>query len=197
MTEKVVIPQNVADAIERFRNAEYSDYGIVSLLGKSEATNPNLIEYEVILDGWIYEDDGANADKLLNALLIGYEIEPEPLKVGDWAKHTTQDGREFIGKIHEIKNGNRAWGHWNESKTYGFIYLDELVKMTPEEIEHRKWAEIELGDVLIHKAWGYIAILMELNGDSVKVNAGNGNLAVAWWKRTNCELYAKKVSKDV
>lgn len=190
MTEKVKVPQTIANVIESMRRKNKSNYEIIVLMNRPDRE----IGYTAIevIKKWLLEN-GHDVDLLLEVLVNGYEIEPEPLKVGDWAKYENSITR-LTSKIHEIKNGNRAWGHWHDgSETYSFIYLDELVKMTPEEIERQKWAGIEPGDVLIGTKSGTLAVLVMNLPEHSEVQVRVRNHDFQTWDKASVELYAKKV----
>ena len=64
--EKVILPKEVADAIERLRKEDYGDTQIVYEVEACKAE-------DVIGD---YFFDVATPDTLMRALVLGYEIEP-------------------------------------------------------------------------------------------------------------------------
>lgn len=71
-SEKVVIPKDVAEAIEKLREV-VSDFEIVAIAVKGTVTNYMRYECEAVCK---YAED--YADTLLQALVNGYEIEATP-----------------------------------------------------------------------------------------------------------------------
>lgn len=141
---------------------------------------------------------GLSTADLARALLIGYEVEPEPLKVGDWAKWLL--GKECIGNIYEINGGYKAWAYWSTDEGEpNWIHIEQLEKCTPQEVkveeERRKWAGIEEGDVLRGMKSGALAIFTrDFPGhQEVQVRVHDGMLQN--WDKTSVELYAKKVGE--
>lgn len=95
--EKVKLPKEVAKAIETCREYDVSDYGIVVLtmnkdVGPESSFNKSTIKALEVLRKWTFSDmededvewkvsahDGPpRADKLLIALVNGYEVEQTP-----------------------------------------------------------------------------------------------------------------------
>lgn len=58
-------------------------------------------------------------------------------------------------------------------------------------------SEIEPGDVLIDKKTGIVGVFIEWRRGFAKVKLGKIHPTYAAWTLDNCELYAKKVNKDV
>lgn len=142
MTEKVKLPQNVADAIEAFRNADISDYGIV-IETHNVAKISGLEDEPKVLLNWIHGKDGGNADLLLDALRIGYEVELE-YKTGDWVRYWKTDSIPAIGEITHIDH-NFNWAKFNNCIVARRI--ENITRhATPEEIkaekERRVWVKI-------------------------------------------------------
>ncbi|WP_246231582.1 DUF1642 domain-containing protein [Sporosarcina jiandibaonis] len=201
MGEKVKIPQNVADAIEKLRKV-HSVYGVVAAVAKNKSEYPTLSNSIDALLVWTHEEegDGYNADRLIQALVNGYEIEPK-YKVGDWVANL--DGSNIFPKgdvkvveVGAVEKqyirpfGDKAWG----------LPIHHLRHATSEEIkaekERQKWAEIEPGDVLIHKVTGEYGTFDELAEPFAMIRSSRSSSSFAWNKE-HCVLYAKKVNKDV
>jgi hypothetical protein len=73
--EKVKLLKEVAEAVEHLRNGFYDPQIIVAVLdGESYTHNPYRKHIEVLRDHFYLE----NANKLISALLSGYEIEQTP-----------------------------------------------------------------------------------------------------------------------
>lgn len=144
MTEKVEIPQEVADAIETLRGAEYSDYGVVKYVDDGGPIHiKHGSELQEVLRRWVYENDGGNSDLLLDALRIGYDIELK-YKVGDWVANL--DGSDFYPKgdvkaveIALIEKGEygRVYAHHGTDACWGTPF-GNLRHATPEEIKGEK-----------------------------------------------------------
>lgn len=201
MTGKVRVPQNVADSIEKFRNADISNYGII-IETHNVAKISGLEEEPKILLGWIHGDGGGNADKLLAALVKGYEVEPEQLRVGDWVTRiqTAYDGigsftegytfqiqsfTETASEKHAVENND--WAH----------KISSLRHSTPEEVatekERQKWAAIEEGDVIQGLKSGKIAVFLGVDSRKRVVEVELRYEEYETWHMDSCELYAKKV----
>ncbi|MEK5070538.1 DUF1642 domain-containing protein [Sporosarcina sp. FSL K6-1508] len=143
MTEKVKVPSGVDDAIKWAREKGYTDCGIVL------ATQfvPIKFNFEVIAR-WMVEGDGKNDDKLLNALVNGYEVEPEH-KVGDWAKVVFTSGGQAIGIVDTLAFDDIIFDYLDQNTEVKRcrIHRDCATTPTPEEIkterERRLWAKID------------------------------------------------------
>ena len=139
MTKKVKVTQEVADAIERLRNAEYSDYGIVVHVSSEGPSAINGVPSERrILGNWVYGNDGANADKLLVALTNGYEIEPEIFySLNEWVIFGGKIYRIYeipaIAKVN-LKNGRGS--------TITNVPIQDIHHATPEEIKAEKECQL-------------------------------------------------------
>lgn len=164
MTEKVKITQEQADAFKKLKEGQREDFE------KNFKNDPDSIIY------WAIPLVDLSADEFMSALYDGYEVEPS-LKVGDWAKSEGHDSGEiFYGKITRIdegRDGLRAWAMWNDARSEGFLFVDELEVMTPEEIkrekERRVWAKIgrevgefKDGDVALERFGGVFHAVEEM-----------------------------------
>ncbi|MEK5070745.1 hypothetical protein [Sporosarcina sp. FSL K6-1508] len=152
MTEKVKLPQAVAEAITSMRDSEISDFGIVAFVSRWNGAEPDGAK---VIRDWSFQNDSAG--KLLSALVNGYEVDPE-YKVGDWVARI--DGKniypkgeikvvevfagiERLGKREMVRHGTD--GEWG-------IPVAQLRHATPKEIkaeqERRVWAGIgrEVGE---------------------------------------------------
>ncbi len=204
MTEKIKVPQYVADAIEKMKEV-HSNFGVIQRMEKGTFSPDNLIEAVGALRNWTHEEegDGCNADRLLAALVNGYEIEPK-YKEGDWVHVSWSNGGASVHKV--LKIGVRSIGGDLDG-----IAIDaggnpkpplRIVRhATAEEIAHekeqRKWAEIKPGDVVISQISGAIAIYEGISPcyREVRVKKHNGAHQF-WWNENNIELYAKKVGDE-
>lgn len=190
MTEKVKITAEQANAIELYLT-RHSASTLINNHAKSTYNNGWLV------DGEYYALNSLTQSVMAKALYIGYEVEPEPCRVGDWLY---DPGSEIIGEVGEDLV---IWGDGIKSTR---VYVEKLLKSndirhaTPEEIQaekerrNRKWAGIEEGDILRHIPWssrigiyaGYI------NDESVLIQISGGQEV---WKKSQVELYAKKVGE--
>ncbi|QNK87781.1 DUF1642 domain-containing protein [Sporosarcina sp. resist] len=142
MTEKVKVPRGVDDAIKWAREKGYTDCGIIL------ATQfvPIKFNFEVIAR-WMV--DGENDDRLLDALVNGYEVEPE-YKVGDWVVFVDILGASLVGKVEGFNDGGfiRTDIRLDDMPKQWFL-AKSLRHATPEEIkveqERRLWAGIGRG----------------------------------------------------
>lgn len=74
MTNEIAtLPAEVAAAIEALRNAEYTDYGIVTL-----SAEPRTSQHGIVLEKWTKIQPGENPQLLLDALVNGYQVEATP-----------------------------------------------------------------------------------------------------------------------
>ena len=145
MTEKVVLTKEQAKAIERWADKE--QLIIAKVVG--------LLEHG--LDEPLY---ALTTKELIQALFIGYEVEPE-FKVGDWFVYIGKDGevaeyikKGFTGQVEAVHYGFITDG-------YHRFYNSEIRHATPSEIaeekERRWWKELgrevgefRKGDIGIH-----------------------------------------------
>lgn len=181
MTEKVKITQEVADAIERLRNAEYSDYGIVVHVaseGPSNHDNGDPTEGR-ILRNWIY-DDAENADKLLDALRNGYEVEPKPLEIGQWKRYRKNYNEVSVGEITGCRI-DKGWVEFDDGVRVAISNVQG--DATPEEIanekERRLWksigrevGEFKAGDAYKHRNYLLLSRVGEVEGTKEIYEAG-------------------------
>lgn len=139
MTEKVKLTHKQVDAIEYFKN-KWGDQRIIMLHAEMLLdAEHEPIDQEVNLAGMPLLT-------LVDALRIGYEVEPE-YKVGDWVVRLSNecDTREAFaeGRMFQIK---RLAGALFEDE-FGFLHKSSVIRhATPEEIkaekERRVWAGI-------------------------------------------------------
>ncbi|MEX3713517.1 DUF1642 domain-containing protein [Cytobacillus horneckiae] len=74
MTEKVILPSDVAEAIEKHRNDGCSNYEILQQASGAVFTHSLLV-----IKRWAFDRDGEGSpDKLMSALASGYKIEQSP-----------------------------------------------------------------------------------------------------------------------
>ena len=135
---------------------------------------------------------GMRVVNLVRAIKEGYEVEPE-YKIGDWVVRI--NGNPFITmeiaiQVSEIKDG--------------FIIINGdilcpfrlLRNATPDGIkaeeERQKWAGIEEGDVLRQLPYARQIGMFVGNADDETVLVQNFE-GQHIWKKSECELYAKKV----
>lgn len=190
MTEKVKIPQEVADAIQWIASETGRDHEDI------------IRDHAVRSDRWM---NGATALNnvpfltLVDALRIGYEVEQPPIYVGDFAariksRRIIERPSDRAGVAFRVSalslDGNRVTG------SDGFSHhVNKVRHATPEEIkageECQKWAGIEEGDVLAMFD-GYIigTFVREIDGETIVVNMSSGPCI---WRKEKVELYAKKV----
>lgn len=69
MSEKVTLPLEVANAIEQLRSEELSNFGIITGMATNGKGAFNVINQ------WSYQNGCRNTDKLISALVNGYEID--------------------------------------------------------------------------------------------------------------------------
>ncbi|MDW0113802.1 hypothetical protein QT711_11445 [Sporosarcina saromensis] len=136
MTGKVKVTKEVAEAIEKLRNADLTDYGIVVKVSKSNRLDTQQMHKEcAAIRKWTHQGHGINADKLLDALRTGYEIDDE-YKVGDWVVYVPYITEIYVGKVEDLLSD-------------GFIQTDiyagckEKQAFSPKNIRHATPDEIE------------------------------------------------------
>ncbi|MEK5039004.1 hypothetical protein [Sporosarcina sp. FSL K6-3457] len=123
MIEKVMLPIEVAGAIEKLRGEGFTDFGII----QGMSTGKGLFN---TLNQWSYINNCRNTDKLLSAIINGYEIEQDEVGV---SKLSTSD--IYLGLIalacQDEKNSwflkgaadailnesNQVWILWQELKS--------------------------------------------------------------------------------
>lgn len=71
---KVKLPREVAEAIEFMREHGTSDYELIKRLASSQDTEG----HSQVLRGWALCQNGGTSDLLMQALVIGYEVEKTP-----------------------------------------------------------------------------------------------------------------------
>lgn len=69
MSEKVTLPLEVANAIEQLRGEELSNFGIITGMATNGQGAFNVINQ------WSYQDGRRNTDKVISALVNGYEVD--------------------------------------------------------------------------------------------------------------------------
>lgn len=142
MTEKVKVTQEQAETIENLKRNGFTDESII----ESHAKCPN---------GWMLSENTTlnrmSLLKLVDALRIGYEVEPQ-FKVGDWIVKLNGEcfmRGEKVMKVTEVKDNCIYFGV-GRYLTCRYIRL-----ATPEEIktekERRLWKSIgrEIGEFRI------------------------------------------------
>lgn len=126
MTEKVKLTSVQVDAIEHLKKGKFSDESIID----AHVRNPN---------GWTLDENVAlnrmPLIKLVDALRIGYEVEPQ-FKVGDWVVRTTNQEDDRLpfrtGRLFKIQNALNG------------RYLDkEEFRHDPEALRHATLEEIK------------------------------------------------------
>lgn len=143
MTEKVKVPQEIADAIERLRKKPKSDFEIIILVNRPDRES-GYTEIESIKD-WIRKA-GYDVDLLLEVLVNGYEIAPE-YKIGDWVANL--DGSNIYPKgdvkVVEVGLVDEFYVRPANDVAWGFPF-SLLRHATPEEIktevERQLWESI-------------------------------------------------------
>jgi uncharacterized protein (UPF0297 family) len=102
MTDKVKLPREVAEALDSLREKGYSNFTILSYV-INEKYIAHLPEITTIVKA--YERDDFSFDKLLNALVNGYEIEKSP----------EEKVREYYESLDKRPLCSEAYG-WHEAK---------------------------------------------------------------------------------
>ena len=75
--KKVVLPKEVAGAIERLREIGISDYAIINEVGRRQPLgSTGLTPHLKVIEKWV--DRTGRGDELLGALVNGYEKETTP-----------------------------------------------------------------------------------------------------------------------
>jgi Protein of unknown function (DUF1642) len=94
MTDKVKLPREVAEAIEKIREKGGRNYAIVRAAIKlSEASTE-----EKVISDWVTENFQDNLDALIIALVNGYEIEKSPEDIDAERKEKV---REYFKQLSE------------------------------------------------------------------------------------------------
>ncbi len=74
MQEKVVLPKEVAEAIEYLRKRDVTNHRILKIAEEAVFTKTDLV-----IRRWAFDEDGAgNPDLLMKALVNGYLVEATP-----------------------------------------------------------------------------------------------------------------------
>ena len=100
---------------------------------------------------------------MLDALRIGYEVEPEPLKVGDWIVVEDCPCERIIGKVQMLTDIEKypTFIRFRYEDWWSIKKETKLRHATPEEIkaemERRVWAKFgrEVGQFKIGDAYEY------------------------------------------
>lgn len=71
--EKVIVPREVAEAIETVRKDDVSNFQIIHQTSGAMFTEPYLV-----LKRWSFGKQGGTVDDLMRALVNGYEVEKSP-----------------------------------------------------------------------------------------------------------------------
>lgn len=178
MTEKIMITQKQADAIEKLKEGQRKDFETYF------KENPEL----VVL--WAKPLSDLSADEYMSVLYDGYEIKPE-YKVGDWIYH---EDSLTTSKIIDVGMLSVQTDNGYNFSIFNIRHATfEEIKM---EVDRRKWAEIEPGDVLQLRDSTYaIAVFKAKTAhDTIQVATIAGS---AVWQKSEVSLYAKKVKTDV
>lgn len=136
MVEKVKITEEQADAIE-YLSGEYPTHQIVrNALDENWCNEPEEHHFN------IESLNGMDPETLVFAVHRIYEIEPEPFKVGHWAKATHEKIGTFIGRITKIdysdEGEKRAWATWNTNHGQSAIEYKFLERCSLEEVSEIK-----------------------------------------------------------
>ncbi|MEH6941619.1 DUF1642 domain-containing protein [Bacillus sp. JJ722] len=70
---KVILPKEVAEAIERLREGGCSNFEIIR-----QAHGAVFTETYLTIKRWAFENGGGSSDDLMSALINGYEVEQNP-----------------------------------------------------------------------------------------------------------------------
>lgn len=136
MTEKLKVPQSVADAIEKYKTEQVRLFNLAKQDGQR-------------FPSWGQALEGLEVDDFVSALYNGYEVEEE-YKVGDWAKFH-HHGDTWIAKIKAIKQGTQTGKdmYLPDAEIHKLAvnrYYHYVETPSPEEIkaeqERRTWAKI-------------------------------------------------------
>lgn len=114
---KVTIPREVAEAIEELRNAGMSNWAIIAI-----ANDPS--EYSYVIDEKCLGEYSTTLsrfkerDKLLEALVNGYQIEPTPeerlrdifIDVANERLSAGSDGEYYVGMMDGIRTALNTLG---------------------------------------------------------------------------------------
>jgi hypothetical protein len=76
MSGKVILPKEVAEAIENLKGLTFTNYGIVSRL--HEGGNDPDSNMGILYKHFNASNGGEHPDKLIKALAIGYEVKKSP-----------------------------------------------------------------------------------------------------------------------
>jgi len=96
--EKVKLPRKVAEAIESLKTDWYTNSTILQSLFKEVWPDPHAPYFEALIE---YD----NVDKLITALVVGYEIEEEPITV-TIALEQQENFKRFLRKQIDLENYN-------------------------------------------------------------------------------------------
>lgn len=158
MTTKIKLTREQAEAVKALLGETNEDV--------SQAIDDHADVFSNPEDKWVTVEfqplNELSPSDLARALLIGYEVEPEPLKINDWVTEHVGDGFR-TGKITGFTN--KGWFVQFLSFDTNEYYFEsfhavQLEKSTPEEIaeeqERRKWLGIgraiggfKQGDILV------------------------------------------------
>ena len=120
MTGKVILPTEVAKAIEELRSEKFTDFGIITGMNTNGQGPFNTI------NRWSYKNGCRNTDKVLSALINGYEVE----KV-EFGKYT--DPEIYLGLIAlSFEDDNYGW--FLKGAADAFIQNSNLVIELLEEL---------------------------------------------------------------
>ena len=135
MTQKVVLTQEQADAVESAKKRYGKDQFLYEFSRMLHEISP------LQFTGSLGPINDLALHRVAKALYIGYEVESE-LEVGDWVIDEEFDG--LIGKITKIED-KVVWASWGGDDEEKYIIKSELRHATPEEIAKEKeriwWSE--------------------------------------------------------
>lgn len=105
---KIKLTQEQADSIQKLRDYEVSDFGIIANVVKNTGYPPELEKSIEVLRRYTHGNEGDNADRLLDALRFGYGVMPQ-YSTGDWVISLSKIA---IGKIGHIHDNGLCIGKW-------------------------------------------------------------------------------------
>ncbi|AZU61012.1 DUF1642 domain-containing protein [Neobacillus mesonae] len=107
MSEKVTVPKEVAAAIEELREKGFSRYGVIHQASGAVFEGPARV-----IKRWAFDKEGGTPDRLMLALVNGYEVEQSPEdKIREYymrcererIKSAGSESREWLAKTVAIK----------------------------------------------------------------------------------------------
>lgn len=122
MSGKVVLPREVAEAIDTMRKSGYKDYEILRNAGGDNTGTPNKV-----IRGWAFSVRSVgSADLLMQALVNGYEVEktPEEKMQKKYQDHA-ETASFYVGKkldIYESQQERYSSGYVRGVKDFADFY---------------------------------------------------------------------------